>query len=307
MDTLRIIRIVSSIIILLNVSCILAHAECKQNVVIDNKSNSIKFGAIIDPPKGSDYSVWFPLVPRSIAFDSKGNIIVGDSVKYKIVKFNSDGKYIGSFPLQKPIKSKKLSHIIQDIATDKYDNIYVINSLEFRVEIYKSNGKYINSINYFDDEIQDLNTKKPKNKYSPKNINVDVDGNVYLYSPDISNKSVPSSGAVYSKSGKLIQKGVIVTLKGKGIKNYDENKMVYFNGYYLKFDSYAPDKKLPGKTVDKITLEDIKGNTVAICDNLQIAKDEDSEIFKTDKFGNIYTFDYYNTLNVIRIVPGIKK
>lgn len=282
-----------------------AATNCEKSIAVNNQVDGLKFGVIKNPPKGSDYSVWFPVAPRSLAIDSKGNIFVGDSVKYRVMKFDQSGHYLTSFSLQPPKREKKpkISHLIQDMAIDNNDNVYLINLLEYRVEIYDSNGKHLRNIDYFKDEVEDLNTKKANSKFKPKRISVDNKGNVYIYIPDIVNTKIASSGAIYSPNGKLTEKGVLVSIYGKGIVNFDEKQMVGFNGYYFKIDTYAPDKKLPGKTVDKVIVEDSNGNLISACDNLQIAKDEEGEIFKTDNRGNIYTFDYYKSLNIIKIKP----
>lgn len=74
-------------------------------------------------------------MPRAIAFDSNGNIYIGDSVKYRIMKYDKNGDFITKHSMQLPTRNKKpeISHVIQDIAVDINDNVYVINLFEYRI------------------------------------------------------------------------------------------------------------------------------------------------------------------------------
>jgi hypothetical protein len=172
----------------------------------------------------------------------------------------------------------------------------VINLLEFRVEIYKENGGFLRVINYFEDELiyDDLNKKYIKG-YEPQRINVDKINNIYLFHRN----SFSIQGGVYSSQGRLIKKGIQVDYHWRGKHNYDEKQMVDFNGFYYE---------LPTKTTDKaILVKDIKNNIVRKCNKVEFATDEEGEIYKTDREGNIYTFDYYDTLDVIKISPFKEK
>lgn len=288
MKLLKVILICTLILVFI-ISSVIAETNCKNTNIIVNNSGDNRFGAILTPPKGSDYSVWFPVVPASLAFDSKGNIYVGDSVKYRVVKFDKNGKYILQFSLQKPVRTKKpeLSHIIQDMAVDKNDNIYVVNLYEYRIEIYTLDGKFIRSIDYY----KDSNDTASQNNFLSYKISVDKYSNVYLYGAQLN--------LIYSPNGLLKKKS-----KSKSTVP-NERDIVGFSGYHFKVETYAPNKKLPGKTIDKLTVKDINGNVITVCDNIQIAKDEDGYVYKADVNGNIYTFDYYKTMNVIKIDPGL--
>jgi len=219
-----------------------AHAQdknCYQEIAVKNSEGSIGFGAIWKYPGDIEPSVWFPIVPRALAIDSKGDIYVGDSVNYRVLKFNRTGKFLFEFKLQPPLKEikPKISHIIQDIGLDKDDNVYVWNFFEDRVEIYSQDGKFKESVSSRDDK----------------------------------------------------QKGIFAHVsKGKA------------RNYIYEIDSYVPDKKYPGSILYAITVRD--GNKlVAKCSGVEIAYDENGEIYNFDNNGNIYTFDDY--LNVIRINP----
>ena len=289
MKLLKAILIFTWLLVFLT-SSVTAETICKKSDVIINKSGDHKFGTILNPPKGSDYSVWFPVVPTSLAFDSKGSIYVGDSVKYRIIKFDKDGKFIIKYSLQKPVRTKKpeLSHIIQDMTVDKSECLYVVNLYEYRVEIYSADGKFIRYIDYYKDS---ADSTHPNKKYHPYRISVDKSSNVYLYGPKLN--------LIYSSNGLLKSK----SKNRSAVAN--EKDMVGFSGYHFKVETYAPDKKLPGKTIDKLIVKGINENVITVCDNLQIAKDEEGYVYKADLNGNIYTFDYYRTINVIKIDPGL--
>lgn len=270
-----------------------ADTECKKADLIVNSSGDMKFGQILNPPKGTDYAVWFPIVPTALAIDSKGNIYVGDSVKYRVLKYNKNGKFILKYSLQKPTRTKKpeLSHIIQDMSLDLSDNLYVINLYEYRVEIYNAEGKFVRNIDYYNDAVSQ---PKPQKRYQPYKISVDKKGNVYLYGHNMN--------MIYSSNGQLKNK----TDRKSAINNKDD--MVGYSGFEYDINSYAPNPKLPGKIMDVIVIKDKNKNIIKKCDKLdiEVAFDDAGKIYKTDNYGNIYTFDYYDTLNVIKIFTNLK-
>ena len=280
---------------------VLAEAECTKSVIILNKSGEKQFGSIDIPPSGSDYSVWSPIVPQAITVDSKGNIYIGDSVNYRIIKFDKYGKYLCLFKLQPPIREKhpELSHVIEDMATDKNDNLYVINLLEYRIEKYSPEGEFIRTIDYFKDS---LGSNKSL-MYQPSNISIDDSGNIYLFNLDRTCNGKPSGG-IYSPSGKLIKKEICVTLDGRGKINYNEKSMVNFSGYYYEIESMIIDSSTSGKRIIIINYKNEKDQQIKSCIDINI-EDVGYNNFKIDMNGNIYTFDY-NTLNILKINPNIK-
>lgn len=288
----KMVVIVVTVLLICTSICV-AETDCRKTTIINNKNGDLKFGQIINPPAGSDYSVWFPVVPTALAFDSKNNIYVGDSVNYRIMKFDKEGNFKLKYALQKPIRTKKpeISYIIQDIAVDKDDNVYIINLFEYRVEIYDPKGKFIRIIDYLKDS---ADTKHPNAKYKPSRITVDKNNNVYLYGPKFN--------LIYSANGQFF-----VKVDKKSFKSRDQ-EMVGFSGYYYDIKSYSPDPKNPGKLKDTIVIKDKDKKVVKKCENLnlEIAYDEEGKIYKADKDGNLYTFDYYDTLNVIKIFTNLK-
>lgn len=222
-----------------------ADNECANEIVVKNPKGSNRFGAILEPPKGSDYSVWFPFVPRSIAIDSKEDIYIGDSINYRILKFNKEGKYLLQFKLHPAKKQPKpeISHIIQHLGVDSSDNIYVWNYFEERVEIYNSKGQFVKFAAPKSNTIKRFLTKVPTGKLS---------------------------------------------------------------GYKYEIDSYVQDKK-PGELLYKIRIIDRNKKTISECNLSAIAFDDEGLIYTIDKNGYIYTFDYYKTLDVIKINPFRKQ
>lgn len=218
----------------------LANSKCLAEIVIKNPHGANRFGAILDPPEGSDYSVWFPVVPRALDIDLDGNIYVGDSVNYRILKFDRQGRFVLKFRLQRPKREIKpeLSHIIKDIAIkDEYLNVW--NYFEQRIEVYTLNGIFVRFMNIDKNKIGDFFVNLNKNKFTD----------------------------------------------------------------YYEITSYVPDKKFPGKILYSIVVRDKSKQIINKCDGVNFASDDDGLIYRIDKDGNIYTFDYYSTMNVIRMQP----
>ena len=273
-----------------------AESRCRQEIFIKNETGDLKIGAMYDPPKGSDYSVWFPILPRALAFDSQGNTYIGDSLNYRIMKFDRQGKFLRKITLQRPVRTKKpeLSHEIRSIAVDKDDNIYVLNIFEYRVEIYSPSGKFIRKIDYFNDKIDRINTNKPRNKFQPIGVGVDAEGKVYLLGGKDRLSNKPISGAVYGPSGNLIKTGVA---RGAG---YEDSLMVGATEYTYESDRYVPDKTLPGKDYLWIKIKDKKGAVIKECSGIDnLSQDEGGPAIYLDKEGNLYSFDTFE--NIIKI------
>jgi len=209
-----------------------SHADnkCASEIVVKNPRDTNRFGAKLKPPKGSDYSVWFPVVPRSLIIDSKGDLYIGDSINYRVLKFNKQGKFL-------------LQFIIQDIGVDGSDNIYAWNYFEDRVEIFTSKGQFVRFADPREEIIKHLYKKEP--------------------------------------TGRLA-------------------------GYKYEIDSYAPDKRRPGKLLYRISVMDKNMTTISECNGVDIAYDDEGLIYAIGQDGYIYTFDYYKTLDVIKINPFSK-
>lgn len=209
--------------------------NCYQEVAVTNSSGKTGFGAIWDYPGDIQPSVWFPIVPRAVAIDSKGDIYVGDSVNYRVLKFNSNGDFLLEIKLQPPVKVIKpeISHIIRDIGIDKDNNVYVWNYLEARVEIYDSSGKFKESVRPNDEKQKGVFTKTSKGKFSKYIYEIDS------YIPD---KQRPGkilySITVLDVSSK--EKKVVSKCGGVELAS-DEDGLIYsfdYNGNIYTFDPY---------------------------------------------------------------------
>lgn len=231
-------KIFFAAIILICMLTLHAQAEekkCFKEEVVKNSKGPIGFGMLqktFDGPDGERFSV----TPRALAIDNKDNIYVGDSVNYRVLKFNSKGHFLFEIKLQPPAKNinPEISHIIQDIGVDKVDNIYVWNYLEERVEIYDQSGKFIESINSRDERQKGIFTKVPKGKF-----------NSYIFeiTSYIQDKKYPGavsySITVIDVSGK--DKKVVSKCYGVQL-NSDEDGLIYSfddNGNIYTFDSYS--------------------------------------------------------------------
>jgi hypothetical protein len=245
-DTMTIaktINAISTLLLFLLLIANIADAEnkCNSIIAVRNSSGGHGFGIMTNHfADGEPVTIR----PSSLAVDSKDNIYVGDSVNYRVVKFDGAGKFLSEIKLQPPVKVIKpeiTGHIINNVALDKDDNLYVWNHFENRVEIYDQNGKFKEFINPADDKQKGVFTKIPKGKFSK-----------YMY----------------------------------------------------EFDSYVPDKKLPGWILHSITVSDVSGKdkkVISKCNGVEFDYDEDGDIYSFDYNGNIYTFDH--SYNVIKINP----
>jgi len=295
--TMNKVKILISIALLV-VPTLACAERCGQEIFIKNQTGELRFGAIEEPPKGSDYSVWFPVMPHALASDSQGNIYVGDSVNYRVMKFSREGKFILKFQLQRPIRTKKpeLSHEIRSIAIDKDDNVYVLNLLEYRVEIYSPSGKFLRKIDYFKEKLENLTTK-PRSMMQPLRVNVDLRGNIYLVGRKFRKRS--DSGAKYNENGEILKKGVTI---GDG---YDPNEMVGASPYTVDVTPYVPDKNKPGEYFTAVKVKDRSGSIVWACDGIEnLNFDEGGPSVETDRYGNLYSFDTDN--NVMKITAPAK-
>lgn len=258
-----------------------AETRCQEQVVVRSPNGATAFGAVGPNPNRADD---FGRYPQALTFDSKGNIYIGDSIKYRIWKFDKRGKMIAEWPLQPLKRSSPRTHVItlQDMATDTSDNVFVINSTEFRVEVYSPTGSFLKSIDYYADSITPYGKDKYTNRYMPENINVDLDGNIYLFKKGGAGKG----GGVYSKEGALIKKNVGVDSAGRGINNYNEEKMVGFPGVYHVLEMSDAYKAT-------LLVKDKTGKTIKVCPDPNLGIGEAPMIyFKSDRQGNVYAFNY---------------
>jgi murein DD-endopeptidase MepM/ murein hydrolase activator NlpD len=238
--TVQVITAFLALLLLLANNIATAENTCDSSIVVKNPSGDQQFGILY-----KTFSDGQPLqiTPRALAIDSKDNIYVGDSVKYRVMKFDSAGKFLFEIKLQPASRSmqRDTGPIIQDLGTDDDANVYVSNLFEERVEIYDQNGKYKESVSPGDNKQKGVFTKASKGKFSK-----------YMY----------------------------------------------------EFNSYIPDKKLPGRILHSITVSDVSGKTkkvISKCNGVELNSDEDGEIYSFDYNGSIYTFDPY--LNVVKINP----
>lgn len=205
--------------------------------------------------------------PRSITLDSKGDIYVGDSVNYQVVKFGNKGAHLLTVPLQKPLgKEPSLGYVISSMTVDNDDNLYVLNFYERRIEVYSPNGKFKRQFA--------IALSDPENMYSNK-VDIGLDGNVYVYRPFF----IKGKGSIYSKGGRVIKEN----LEESSPNYFKDEKFIRYNGYRLGIEN----KPVNGDIVDMITL--IKNNKpVGICGPLHLVSDSSYYI---DKDGNIFLFE----------------
>jgi hypothetical protein len=193
------------------------------------------FGFEMDPGIGNASAVDVDAenFPWVIVVDSKGVIYVGDSVKYRVVSFDRNGKHLRDIQMQPPVirKPSKLGYRITALAVDVMDNVYVMNRYESRIEIYTPDGRHLRNISIsFGDH----------NRWEYDAMYVDADGNVYVtnqidpwYEALYGKKAWRDSGigSVYSAMGRPIRESVP---ESEWPKLFDLKKMVGYGGYYVR-------------------------------------------------------------------------
>ncbi len=214
--------------------------RCFKELVIKNSEGPNGFGKLqktLGDPDGERFSV----SPRALAIDSKGNIYVGNSVNYRVLKFNDTGKLLFEFKLQPPVKKIKpeISHIIQDIGIDKDDKVYVWNFFEDRVEIYYPDGKYQESVGSRDDRQKGIFAHIPKGRF----VNHIYDIESYIPDTKYPGKILYS---ITVRDGKKIAaqcNGVEIASDEDGpIYNFDKNGNVYTFDSFLNVIKINPFK-----------------------------------------------------------------
>lgn len=268
-----------------------SNPKCDLTVIVNwSHHRDVDFGQIV--PEGEALTPDDINQPRALTVDSKGNIYFGDSVKYRVLKFQNDGKLINKIRLQKATKTKqpRYGHIIKDLAVDKYDNLYVLNLYEYRVEVYSPNGDFLRSIYYYKDKLGLIDDERMGVMYEPKYIDVDKEGNVYIYS-GLSEKY--PSGGVYSSDGHLTKKGVYITREEEALNAF-KMKMIGYSGYFLEVEYVAIDKAHP---FNVLILRDKDGKKLGKCSHVNVEMPSKQYI---DKDGNVF-FIEFNTLNICKV------
>lgn len=79
--------------------------------------------------------------PRAIAIDPAGNVWLSDTGNHRVVKFDADGKVLGSYGK----KGKGKGEFIEPfgIAFDGQGNAYVADRLNYRIQVLDNNGAYL--------------------------------------------------------------------------------------------------------------------------------------------------------------------
>lgn len=211
--------------------------KCSQEIVIKNKFNANGFGILTKKYEDGEPVT---IAPRAIAIDQNSDIYIGDSVNYRLVKFDSKGNYILEFKLQPPMKKAKpaVSYVIRDIRLDNNNNVYVWNSFEERVEIYDMRGRFKEFVESRD-KLKTLLVNLPK-RTAPKGKYANYIYNFTSYTP---NKALP--GAVFysiSVIDPTDKNGRILTQCSNVQIDSDTDGLIYsldYNGNVYTFDGYS--------------------------------------------------------------------
>ena len=109
-------------------------------------------------------------LPRSMAFDSKGNIYVADTDNHRIQKFDSNRIYQLSFGMF-GVRDGEFNSP-HDITIDSDDNIYVADTGNDRIQKFNSDGVFLSKFGVYGD-------KKGEFDF-PRGITLDASGNIYV-------------------------------------------------------------------------------------------------------------------------------
>jgi hypothetical protein len=82
-----------------------------------------------------------------IAVDSKGDIYIGDSINYRIKKFDSKGGYLFELDFFKYGEKPLVQPIIPDIAVDENDNVYTVFPQRQEIVKFDHSGLLISRFN----------------------------------------------------------------------------------------------------------------------------------------------------------------
>ncbi|OGW45160.1 MAG: hypothetical protein A2X57_01125 [Nitrospirae bacterium GWD2_57_8] len=267
-------------------------SKCSTVKLVEWKAGTaIHYGQYVPEENGEVLSPEDINQPRSLILDSKGNIYIGDSVNYRILKFDKDGRFLMKFALQKPLRGNKqpFGDVIKDMAVDVHDNLYVINLYEYRIEMYNPSGKLVKTINYLSDKLglgKDF-WEAAGRGYEADYLDLDKDGKIYVYS-DYSQKM--ALGGIYSRDGKLLTRGIKFDDFG-GTKLDFLRRFIRFTGYSLDILSEVGGMKKDNAIA---VLNNAGGKELSRC-SINIEPTTRTYI---DKKGNVYFFEH-NTLDVM--------
>lgn len=235
--------------------------------------------------------------PRVLVIDSQDQMYIADPVNYQVLKFNKARKLMLKIKLQKAnLSAPSYGNDIKDLTLDRFGNLYLINYYQNRIEIYTPGGNFIKMIDYAKDRLGELKAENLWRNYQPNYIQVDYDGNIYIY--NILGLSY-QAGCVYSKDGVFLRRLAAKEISPRYYKatrthaRILDPKMVDYSGYYIDDENY--DERWSQRRI--LSLRDSEGNETGRCGPVQI---EPTTRPYVDRKGNVYYFDF-TTLNIVKV------
>lgn len=114
--------------------------------------------------------------PTDLDIDSKGNIVVSDSINGRVQVFNPDGKFVSTFGQRGDGPAD--FQLIKGIAVDKKtDNIYVVDGRADRFIIFSKSGQALLAVGR---SASASKTLSPGGFSLPQDISIDKNGAIYV-------------------------------------------------------------------------------------------------------------------------------
>jgi sugar lactone lactonase YvrE len=253
------------------------------------------FGSKLDLREGSAHGELSFNRPRALTVDSLGNIYVGDSVNYEVVKFDKQGKHLLTIDLQPPMHQEPgaqladiiehMGYVISALAHDTHNNVYVLNRYSNRIEIYSPAGKFLRSVAIALDGVLQNHWDR---------MDIDRDGQIY-----VSNQIwMQGEGSIYDSNGRPVKEHIP---GDDWPKYFHASDMVGYSGYKPKM---IEDRK-GGVILLRDAVEVDRCVGPAINTSLQYYVDDKARVYgiagHTNKTGDFQFF-----VRVIQMHPHIK-
>lgn len=176
-------------------------AKIKKDVLIRAEWGDGR-GEIGEVPEASDKTASESINP--IAIDSNNNIYIGDSINYRVLKFDSNGKYLSEINLRQydewPYKN------IPDIIIDSNNNVYIALLRKQKIVKYNSAGKQVSLFDLSKAGVLKKNKDglvkvDTKSIFNMSKLVLDKSGNIYVLGSEQNILKLDSKGEITQRWG----------------------------------------------------------------------------------------------------------